>query len=158
MNSTDTICEEHLVNSNGMCAHCRIQVDVDVDDMAAKASTELIAKIARKTEEARQSHLFVQGLLASLASDPEKVTAYAVNDYAIVLAGAEGAYSVWARIEAAANYHLRNDRVLTEAILADISAELLLTGADDSWSGRGNDVRRARFDGVRDAVRNVRYL
>lgn len=36
---------------------------------------------------------------------------------------------------------------------ADTLAERLLSqGADDSWSGRGNEARRARFDGLRELV------
>jgi hypothetical protein len=31
----------------------------------------------------------------------------------------------------------------------------LLDGADDSWSGRCNDVRRSRFDGIRAAINQV---
>lgn len=39
------------------------------------------------------------------------------------------------------------------AAQATEAAELLLRGADDTWSGRRNDVARARFDGLRDGVR-----
>jgi len=31
----------------------------------------------------------------------------------------------------------------------------LETGADDTWSGRGNDFQRAMYDGKREAVRRV---
>jgi hypothetical protein len=31
----------------------------------------------------------------------------------------------------------------------------LLAGSDDTWSGRTNDVRRARFDGVREAASEI---
>ena len=31
----------------------------------------------------------------------------------------------------------------------------VLNGADDTWSGRGNDGRRARYDGFRQAVREI---
>ena len=34
-------------------------------------------------------------------------------------------------------------------------ATLLTEGADDTWSGRGNDVRRAAHDGTIDAVRRT---
>lgn len=30
--------------------------------------------------------------------------------------------------------------------------DLLTSGADDRWSGRKNDVKRARFDGIREAA------
>ncbi|MFD7247943.1 hypothetical protein ACFV6Y_39110 [Streptomyces massasporeus] len=32
-------------------------------------------------------------------------------------------------------------------------AEVLARGADDEWSGRSNEARRARFDGVREAAK-----
>lgn len=33
----------------------------------------------------------------------------------------------------------------------------LIAGADDSWSGRGNDLKRAAFDAVRDEIRDLLY-
>lgn len=33
--------------------------------------------------------------------------------------------------------------------------DLVLTGADDTWSGRNNDARRARFDGIRSAANEI---
>ncbi len=34
---------------------------------------------------------------------------------------------------------------------------LLMNGPDDTWSGRGNDTRRARYDGKCTAVQDVYY-
>ena len=42
--------------------------------------------------------------------------------------------------------------------LSEVALALLAVGADDGWSGRTNDVRRARFDGVRTACAYVRWL
>ena len=64
------------------------------------------------------------------------------------MAEAEGAHKAWA-IAAA---------ILRGALDAGTVADptrllaLLLDGADDTWSGRNNDVRRAYADGVRRAV------
>lgn len=33
-----------------------------------------------------------------------------------------------------------------------------LKGADDSWSGRNNDIARTRYDGVLSAIRDVRLF
>jgi hypothetical protein len=33
-----------------------------------------------------------------------------------------------------------------------------LKGADDSWSGRNNDIARTRYDGVLSAIREVRMF
>lgn len=38
-------------------------------------------------------------------------------------------------------------------VLMQHVAEVLARGADDEWSGRANEIRRARFDGVREAAR-----
>lgn len=37
----------------------------------------------------------------------------------------------------------------------EVITDLLLRGADDSWSGRGNDTQRAHYDGIRDAASTV---
>ena len=37
-------------------------------------------------------------------------------------------------------------------------SNLLTAGADDAWGGRGNDVKRARFDGVRSACADMEWL
>ena len=64
------------------------------------------------------------------------------------MAEAEGAHKAWALAAA----------ILRGALDAGTVADptrllaLLLDGADDTWSGRGNDVRRAYADGVRRAV------
>lgn len=49
--------------------------------------------------------------------------------------------------------------LLTAVKLVAIAAagELLDRGADDTWSGRGNDLRRATFDAQRDFIRSLRY-
>lgn len=39
-----------------------------------------------------------------------------------------------------------------EATILNAWLILLISGPDDSWSGRGNDARRAYFDGVRDQI------
>lgn len=47
-----------------------------------------------------------------------------------------------------------------DATPVQINAELiniLMRGADDTYSGRGNDNRRAHFDGVREEIRGVTY-
>lgn len=37
----------------------------------------------------------------------------------------------------------------------DWTTNMVLMGAEDSWSGRGNDMRRAFHDGVRDEARRI---
>ena len=47
---------------------------------------------------------------------------------------------------------------IEKSYLSEVALELLSKGADDGWSGRTNDVRRARFDGIRTACASVRWL
>lgn len=42
--------------------------------------------------------------------------------------------------------------------LRDLVMQKLTSGADDTWSGRSNDLSRARFDGVREAAREVSFF
>lgn len=45
----------------------------------------------------------------------------------------------------------------TKLVAIAAARELLDRGADDSWSGRGNDLRRAIFDAQRNFIRDLRY-
>ena len=66
----------------------------------------------------------------------------------VSLAEAEGAHSVFALVD----QMKANGR--EDADIRDALVSMLIRGADDSWSGRANDARRAQFDGVREAVRH----
>lgn len=73
------------------------------------------------------------------------------------IANAEGQESTYALFVTAAEYAESQGEDVREAV-RDAALRLLEAGADDEWSGRGNDARRARFDGVREAVRDVRFI
>ena len=64
------------------------------------------------------------------------------------MAEAEGAHKAWAIAAAILRGALDSGTVADPVRLF----ALLLDGPDDTWSGRGNDVRRAYADGVRRAV------
>jgi hypothetical protein len=49
--------------------------------------------------------------------------------------------------------HLVNDG--TPAALQGQLLDMLIQGADDTWSGRRNDLARAKHDAVRDQIRRV---
>lgn len=66
----------------------------------------------------------------------------------VSLAEAEGIHEVFALVDQA------KSRGMEDAAIRDRLVSMLVHGADDSWSGRANDARRARFDGVRDAVQH----
>lgn len=80
-------------------------------------------------------------------------------DWAIRLAEYEGMvemFTILDQIEA----HGRKKGVSEDRIAFHLLEEIvnrLALGADDTWSGRGNERKRAYFDGVREAAREARY-
>lgn len=49
----------------------------------------------------------------------------------------------------------------TEALAVVVQTttrQIIVTGADDTWSGRGNDYKRVRFDALRQWVEATSYL
>ena len=49
---------------------------------------------------------------------------------------------------------VRREGGSNDAVLR-VLLDLLRNGADDTWSGRLNDIARSRFDGLRDAVNDL---
>lgn len=79
-------------------------------------------------------------------------------DWAMETAKIEGALEVVRTTEAAernARAKGRDDQRVILAVL-DALVTVLVEGPDDTWSGRGNDRRRSRFDGKLEAARSVR--
>lgn len=73
------------------------------------------------------------------------------------LAQAEGAQRLWARLNQAVENPSRGEE-FNETVALRLVAGMLAQGADDSWSGRGNDVNRAHFDGIRSAAQKVEWI
>ena len=74
-----------------------------------------------------------------------------INTAVLALATAEGAASYWAKMLFVADIVTSRDGDVTAA-LQDSTLRLLTNGANDDWSGRGNDAKRAYFDGLRAAA------
>lgn len=99
----------------------------------ADRKTELAQELTRSTTE---GFYFTSENIAKAAND---------------IAGLEGELEV---------IHLLNRLEANDAPVAVATRALLneaLRGAQDTWSGRGNDVKRAFADGRRDAVDNATY-
>lgn len=64
------------------------------------------------------------------------------------LAEAEGVHSVFQVV------NRMKARNAEDVDIREHLVSLIVRGADDSWSGRANDARRAQFDGVREAVQH----
>lgn len=56
---------------------------------------------------------------------------------------------------AAERRHMNPTHPEVRAVAAQCVTDLVLAGADDTWSGRGNDARRARYDGTRRAASDL---
>jgi len=111
-----------------------------------------LEEINRMAESANKMLADYRATIAKAAADPH--TADYLNDLVIKLAEAEGSTTAIIRVQRALQYqanHPENGDVDWQQDLVD----LILNGADDSWSGRGNDVKRAQFDGLRKQARRL---
>ncbi|WP_396902655.1 hypothetical protein [Mycolicibacterium sp.] len=64
----------------------------------------------------------------------------------------EGYADLLAEVEALDGAVNGVEGIQKQFVLMQHVAEVLARGADDEWSGRANEIRRARFDGVRAAA------
>lgn len=80
-------------------------------------------------------------------------------DWALDLAKLEGTVEVFDQIEAVVAYQTEKGKTAQEVATAAMVelVSILSRGADDTWSGRGNDLKRSRFDGRCEAARNLMY-
>lgn len=115
-----------------------------------------LAKIAAKTESAKKFYDAMVAKAADIAA--HQFTAKAWADYAADLAEAEGILAAWTRLSGMVTWQQDHDEPVTGYDVLYIVGELLGEGADDTWSGRGNDTRRAHHDGVVRACRDMRRL
>jgi hypothetical protein len=74
------------------------------------------------------------------------------------LAEAEGTFDFWSRLSDRVENFASNGKEFTKTDAMKYAMDVLARGADDTWSGRGNDVNRSRFDGVRNAAQNLEYI
>lgn len=94
---------------------------------------------------------------ADLAADPDAVDCDTVHAYAQRLATAQVMADRWDTVCRVVG----PDRTTTEALAFVVERTidaLLITGADDEWSGRRNDLRRVKFDATRRWVENARNV
>lgn len=113
-----------------------------------------VARIARKTEQATVFLAAVKSGAAALAADPN-VTAANWGDFSLKVAEAEGASAAWNLLQRMVDH--KNGEICQGGVNG-VAMDLLVNGADDSWSGRSNDLKRARFDGVRAACSDMKWL
>lgn len=91
----------------------------------------------------------------TLMSGAETETAVKLTHALNELARSEGEHHYWdaARTAVSEGY----DGLEALGLILDSAIERIATqGADDTWSGRGNDVRRSQFEGVRMFIYDAR--
>lgn len=120
-------------------------------------TASITAKIDTQADAALAAYESAKGAAADLAASGT-ATAEDWARFANSLAETEGKATAWAQIQATVRYFEREGLELTDAAVLETIVEILSRGADDVWSGRANDVRRARFDGVRNACTTAKYL
>lgn len=111
------------------------------------------ATIASKVTES-ETHVRTCRLRLAAAAANENALAKDLGTKVNELAEAEGALDFWARLALLAD----RPNVNLEDNIFPLALDILSAGADDTWSGRGNDVARARYDGMTSAAQELRYL
>lgn len=97
-------------------------------------------------EQARKNVESARNRLAEVAAGSAlRELSNAVN----AVAHAEGVAEVFGLVE------LMERNGASEVVISLELGARMGNGADDSWSGRGNDVQRAKHDGFRDAAQNI---
>jgi hypothetical protein len=81
--------------------------------------------------------------------------AYRLSTVINQLAAAEGQRDLWFRLK---NEYVFGGENFGRAEAFQFVLQVLSRGAEDSWAGRNNDVKRASFDGLRHAARAVDQL
>jgi hypothetical protein len=113
----------------------------DHDQMAAKAEEE-IQKITKFQSDAVKK---VEAELAAVSENGPDTRFSKMMD----VIHYEGQKDIWNDFKS-----LIEKKPSTEEIYEKL-LKWLLRGPDDQWSGRSNDSRRIKFDGERDAIREI---
>ena len=122
---------------------------------------DLVVEYLRKFHRAEDAHKRARKNLADATcrlDTPLGELALMVNEIAF----AEGRLAAAHMAQRVACYHgdpdgpvnAQTTDEITRAVLVELYRSLT-AGADDAWSGRGNDVRRARQDGFREFASSI---
>ena len=109
----------------------------------------LVADIADIVLKATAAYDKKAATAAQLAVSSPHAMAWA--EFANQLAELEGEVYAYSRISHACETAVE----VPQSFMYEVAMEILSDGAYDGWSGRTNDVRRARFDGIRTACSNL---
>ena len=112
-------------------------------------ATARIADIVLKATAAYDKKAASAAQLAAVGAD-----AMAWAEFANQLAELEGEVYAYSRILNDCGTAVE----VPQSFMYEVAMEILSDGADDGWSGRTNDVRRAQFDGIRTACGSLRWM
>jgi hypothetical protein len=116
--------------------------------------TTLHAAIAAKLQLSTEQLDGIKSAAVTMAANP-LTTAQQWTDFANNVANYEGRLDVWARLNLVATN--KGDE-FTQLDVARHLATLLSEDSGDSYSGRGNEVRRAQRDGQRFAAQEALWV
>lgn len=121
-------------------------------DTAAKMSRRADTSVANV-------HAFRASFAEYLTRENTWVSTDELSNRTNALASAKGAAEAWTIVQMLLE---RCADIDTDLMLDDVDAVIknhltrkLLRGADDTWSGRGNDAKRSEFDGFREAAERI---
>lgn len=117
-----------------------------------QASKELLTWVLNKSDRARASLELERSNLGVAVSEGIRAESlvYRLNS----IADGEGQSRVFDTVMAIVTNQIQYDNTTDETIVVAVTKHLvdrLTAGADDTWSGRANDVRRCEFEGTRTA-------
>lgn len=124
---------------------------------------DLWAHYIKLEHDAEEAHKEARATLAECATQPG-VSVDHLADLVNRVAKAYGKYEAAARARVVVAYLADPDRgnaqtseEVTRGVLEEMYGVLTM-GADDEWSGRKNDVRRAQHEGFREFANKIRWL
>lgn len=115
--------------------------------------TDFTATIRTNAAQALVNLADVKGFAGTLVGDPNTTSAQ-WGEFAARVAFAEGKAEVWLRLQQLIDHKAD----ATEADVARQVVSMLTSSPSDSYSGRGNDLVRSRFDGMKSAAQDTQWL
>lgn len=117
-------------------------------------TTPDLAEARRMLESATDGLALDRASLATMVSSAKGYNSETLASQVNAIARAEGAF---AAIERAVRFleYVERSETAVNGTLAEVLTRGLLNGADDEWSGRTNDVKRAKHDGYRGQVERL---
>lgn len=126
-----------------------------LDDTGLSTATDIVLTVARRTRQATATCTRIATDATKLALTTTPANTWA--EFTVRLAEAEGAAYAWTHLDVAVAHCAEHGEV-NRALVVNVALHLLAAGAGDEWSGRVNDVQRARFDGIREACAAMQWL